>query len=148
MFKHLIALNTYTEPFLAMKPNDQRAMIEQLLGITELSEKAELLKELLKITRDSIKEEEIKINAISSSNERIEKNIKEIESRSKAWESNKQDKVTDLTTSIETLMEIDVDDEIGKHRENKEIKESIEAKNTLDSEQSRVETSLKRSEIT
>ena len=109
MFKHLIALNTYTEPFLAMKPNDQRAMIEQLLGITELSEKAELLKELLKITRDSIKEEEIKINAISSSNERIEKNIKEIESRSKAWESNKQDKVTDLTTSIETLMEIDVD---------------------------------------
>ena len=63
MFKHLIALNTYTEPFLAMKPNDQRAMIEQLLGITELSEKAELLKELLKITRDSIKEEEIKINA-------------------------------------------------------------------------------------
>ena len=146
MFKHLIALNTYTEPFLAMKPNDQRAMIEQLLGITELSEKAELLKELLKITRDSIKEEEIKINAISSSNERIEKNIKEIESRSKAWESNKQDKVTDLTTSIETLMEIDVDDEIGKHRENKEIKESIEAKNTLDSEQSRVETSLTRSD--
>jgi DNA repair exonuclease SbcCD ATPase subunit len=146
MFKHLIALNTYTEPFLAMKPNDQRAMIEQLLGITELSEKAELLKELLKITRDSIKEEEIKINAISSSNERIEKNIKEIESRSKAWESNKQDKVTDLTTSIETLMEIDVDDEISKHRENKEIKEAVDAKDTLESEQSRVETSLTRSD--
>ena len=31
MFKHLIALNTYTEPFLAMKPNDQREVIEQLL---------------------------------------------------------------------------------------------------------------------
>ena len=37
MFKHLIALNTYTEPFLAMKPNDQRAIIEQLLGITTVS---------------------------------------------------------------------------------------------------------------
>ena len=33
-------------------------MIEQLLGITELSEKAEILKELMKSTRDNIKEEE------------------------------------------------------------------------------------------
>jgi len=27
MFKHVVALNTYTEPFLALKPNDQRAII-------------------------------------------------------------------------------------------------------------------------
>ena len=54
MFKHLIALNTYTEPFLGMKANDQRDMIEQLLGITEISQKADVLKELLKNTRDSI----------------------------------------------------------------------------------------------
>jgi DNA repair exonuclease SbcCD ATPase subunit len=37
MFKHIIALNTYTEPFLSMKSGDQRAIIEQLLGITALS---------------------------------------------------------------------------------------------------------------
>ena len=59
MFKHLIALNTYTEPFLAMKNNDQRDMIEQLLGITELSEKAEVLKARMRESRDAIKEEEI-----------------------------------------------------------------------------------------
>jgi exonuclease SbcC len=34
MFKHLVALNTYTEPFLSLKANDQREIIEQLLGIT------------------------------------------------------------------------------------------------------------------
>ena len=51
MFKHIVALNTYTEPFLALKPNDQRAIIEQLLGITILSEKADLLREATKITR-------------------------------------------------------------------------------------------------
>ena len=49
MFKHLIALNTYTEPFLAMKPNDQRAIIEQLLSITILSEKANVLREHMKV---------------------------------------------------------------------------------------------------
>ena len=30
MFKHIVALNTYTEPFLSMRQNDQRAIIEQL----------------------------------------------------------------------------------------------------------------------
>ena len=45
MFKHVVALNTYTEPFLGMRANDQRVIIEQLLGITILSEKAESLKE-------------------------------------------------------------------------------------------------------
>ena len=85
MFKQLIALNTYTEPFLSLRANDQRAMIEQLLGITELSEKADILKELLKQTKDSIKEEEIRIDAVKNSNDLIEKNIHEIEMRSKAW---------------------------------------------------------------
>ena len=47
MFKHIVALNTYTEPFLSMRANDQRVIIEQLLGITLLSEKAEALKELM-----------------------------------------------------------------------------------------------------
>jgi hypothetical protein len=51
MFKHILALNTYVEPFLSMKAADQRLVIEQLLGITLLSEKAERLKELVKETK-------------------------------------------------------------------------------------------------
>ena len=54
MFKHVLALNTYVEPFLALRTNDQRVIIEQLLGITKLSEKAEKLKEEAKVTRDEI----------------------------------------------------------------------------------------------
>ena len=50
MFRHIVALNTYTEPFLSLKTNDQRVIIEQLLGITLLSEKADRLKELSKAT--------------------------------------------------------------------------------------------------
>jgi len=146
MFKHIIALNTYTEPFLSMKANDQRAMIEQLLGITELSEKAELLKELLKNTRDSIKEEEIRINAVETSNKRIEKNIAEIESRSKAWNKTHADKIADMQTSIDTLKEINIEDEIANHKLNAEIKEQTDAVNVLEKELERTETSLNRSE--
>ena len=106
--KHLIALNTYTEPFLSMKTNDQRDMIEQLLGITEISQKADVLKELLKNTRDSIKEEEIRIKAVKSANDRVEKNIAEIELRGKAWSKNKEDKVNELQTSLDALEETDI----------------------------------------
>ena len=45
LFKQIIALNTYNLPFLSMKANDQRDVIEELLGITRLSTKAQLLKE-------------------------------------------------------------------------------------------------------
>ena len=55
MFKHVVALNTYTEPFLSMRANDQRAIIEQLLGITILTEKADALKEKVRQTKDVIK---------------------------------------------------------------------------------------------
>jgi DNA repair exonuclease SbcCD ATPase subunit len=148
MFKHLIALNTYTEPFLGMKANDQRAMIEQLLGITELSEKAEVLKELTKNSRDSIKEEEIKITAIESSNKRIEQNIKEIESRSRAWAKTYKDKIDSMTTSISTLMEIDIGVEIQNHRSNALIVEQSSTASALDKDKKRSITSMDRSNTT
>ena len=90
MFKHLIALNTYTEPFLAMKPNDQRAIIEQLLGITILSEKANVLREHMKVTRDSITEENAKLNAQQDSNERVKESIESLKLKLSAWEQQRE----------------------------------------------------------
>ena len=75
MFKHIVALNTYTEPFLSMRQNDQRAIIEQLLGITILSEKADSLKDQLKQTKDTITQERLKIEAIQTANSKIESTI-------------------------------------------------------------------------
>ena len=145
MFKHLIALNTYTEPFLAMKNNDQRDMIEQLLGITELSEKAEVLKERQKYTRDSIKEEEIRINAVEESNKRIDKNIKEIESRSRAWEKNKENKLIELGEKIIRMERIDIDTELENHKLLTTYKDQRSSLQTLQAEEKRTSTSITRS---
>ena len=64
MFKHVPALNTYSEPFLSMRQNDQRAIIEQLLGITIPREKAENPKELIRNTKTSIQEEEFSLKQL------------------------------------------------------------------------------------
>ena len=61
MFKNIIALNTYTQPFLSTKQAEQREIIEQLLGITLLSQKADLLKEKMKSTKTEITEALYKI---------------------------------------------------------------------------------------
>ena len=148
MFKHLIALNTYSEPFLSMKNNDQRDMIEQLLGITDLSSKAELLKEKVKQVKDDIKEEEMRINAVKDANERIEKNIKELESREKAWSATHQTKVADIETALKTLAELDVDVEIQTHKDNATAKEQADTIALLKNDLKTTKTSFDRSSST
>jgi DNA repair exonuclease SbcCD ATPase subunit len=116
MFKHLVALNTYTEPFLSMKSADQRAIIEQLLGITQLSEKAEALKEQIKNSKDSIVTENTKIETIRASNDRIQQSIDSLERKAKMWTEQNEVSVTNLARAIEKLLDIDIDQEILAHR--------------------------------
>ena len=107
MFKHIVALNTYTEPFLSMRTNDQREIIEQLLGITLLSEKASVLKDKIRETKDTIQSETLKINAIQSSNEKIRKSIDTLISRQSAWNSKSRQDCEKLTNGIINLEKVD-----------------------------------------
>jgi DNA repair exonuclease SbcCD ATPase subunit len=121
MFKHILALNTYVEPFLALRTNDQRVIIEQLLGITKLSEKAEKLKEESKVTKDEIKEEELRISAVSAANKRIETNITGLETKSSTWDREKKRKVKELQDAVTQFMAVDIDAEIELHKAKKEV---------------------------
>jgi DNA repair exonuclease SbcCD ATPase subunit len=117
MFKHVLALNTYTEPFLSLKANDQRIIIEQLLGITMLSERADKIKELNKQTKDAITQEEFRIRAIQEANKRIEEQIESLKKRQKLWESKQHEDCEKLKSAIASLEHIDIDAEIQAHRD-------------------------------
>lgn len=116
MFKHICALNTYTEPFLSLKTNDQRDIIEQLLGITQLSEKATLLKELIKNTKDQSKEEEYRIKAVSDANTKIKNSIDDLERRSRLWQTKQTDELEKLAAAIDELLNIDIAQELENHK--------------------------------
>ncbi len=115
MFKHIVALNTYTEPFLSMRQNDQRAIIEQLLGITILSEKAEALKEQTRNTKELIQEETLKIEAIQSSNEKITATVENLQSTQRAWLSKKEQDLKKLQSAIDELEHLDINLELDAH---------------------------------
>jgi DNA repair exonuclease SbcCD ATPase subunit len=116
MFKHLVALNTYTQPFLSLKSNDQRNIIEELLGITQLSEKAELLREQIKISKETIRDEESRIKAMQESNTRVQSAIDDLERRSRTWSTKKTTDSTALAVAITELENTDIETELESHR--------------------------------
>ena len=117
MFKHLVALNTYTEPFLAMKAGDQRNIIEQLLGITLLSEKAEALKEQIRLSKDDIQTENTRIETVKASNARIQQSIDALERKQSIWDDTKEKNIENLLKSVDVLSHIDAEAEIAAHKE-------------------------------
>jgi DNA repair exonuclease SbcCD ATPase subunit len=120
MFKHLVALNTYTEPFLSMKSAEQREIIEQLLGITLLSEKAETLKIAIKESKDTITSEQFKIESIKVANENVQKSINSLIIKSSAWSNKKDQDIESLGKAIIKLEGVDITREIELHNELKE----------------------------
>jgi DNA repair exonuclease SbcCD ATPase subunit len=117
MFKHILALNTYTEPFLSLKANEQRTLIEQLLGITLLSERADRIKELNKATKDGIQQEEFRIRAVQEANKRIEEQIESLYKRQRMWTAKRNEDVEKLNLGISSLEHIDIEAEVAAHRE-------------------------------
>jgi DNA repair exonuclease SbcCD ATPase subunit len=153
MFKHIVALNTYTEPFLSMRANDQRAIIEQLLGITILTEKADALKEEIKNTKDAITEETLKINAIQSANEKIKESISTLEGRQRAWSAKQRQDIEKLHAGIAQLEKLDIEAELDAHEKlanwnelNAAIVALNKEKSTLDSALLRANKSVEKAE--
>ena len=117
MFKHVLALNTYTEPFLSLKANDQRNIIEQLLGITLLSERADAIKELNRQTKEGISQEEFRIRAVQEANKRIEEQIESLRRRQVLWQKKYDSDVAYLVAQYDELAKIDIEAELLAHKD-------------------------------
>ncbi len=144
MFKHIVALNTYTEPFLSMRANDQRELIEQLLGITQLSEKAEILKELVRENKENIQEETYRIKAVEDANEQIQKSITDLERRERLWGKNTQTQIDDLSKELNAMQLVDIDIELQSHADFAEFKNQKLQFDTLTTEVAKLTTSIER----
>ena len=148
MFRHLVALNTYTEPFLSMRAADQREVIEQLLGITLLSEKAEALKISAKETRDAVQVETLKIESIKKANDNVQKSIDTLVLRSRAWDSKKDSDLENLANAIMNLTNVDIENELRLHVELKEWSANNIRIQNLNRQRATLDTALGQAEKT
>jgi len=148
MFKHLVALNTYTEPFLSMKAAEQREVIEQLLGITLLSEKAEALKILVKESKDFIQQEQYKIEGIKAANENVQKSIDSLGIKSNAWDTKKESDIENLGRAMMRLENVDIEAELIAHTKLKAWKEHDVKIRNLNKQRATLESALGQAERT
>lgn len=148
MFKHILALNTYTEPFLSLKANEQRTIIEQLLGITQLSERAERIKELNRATKEAVSQEEFRIRAVQEANRRIEEQIESLKKRQRLWSAKRDEDVTATAQAIADLEKINIEQEIQAHRDLEVFHANSKARSTADREIQNLRTNIARLEKT
>jgi len=146
MFRHILALNTYTEPFLSLKANEQRTIIEQLLGITQLSERADRIKELNKQTKDAIQQEEFRIRAEQEANKRIEEQIESLRRRQTLWTTKHGEDISELEKALKALQNIQIEVEIQAHKDHKEWDQRRKDINELSTQISRVKMDIGREE--
>jgi len=142
MFKHIVALNTYTEPFLSLKANEQREIIEQLLGITLLSEKADSLKEQIRLTKENIFQESADIEAAKKSNDKIQISITGLETRQSAWYAQQKTDCIKIADSITELQSVDIERELTQHAKLKQYEDHAAKIKSLNKEKSTLETAV------
>jgi len=148
MFRHIVALNTYSEPFLALKTNEQKNIIEQLLGITILSEKAEVIKNLIKESKESIQSEEFKVKAIEEANKRVKEQIESLKRRQKLWKTKHDEDLEKLATEYTKLSAIDIDKELQAHKDLVIYNDQVRLQTEHDANLSRAKTDLAREKKT
>lgn len=116
MFKYIVGLNTYTEPFLSLGVSKQREIIEELLCITQLSQKADKLKELIKTTKSEIEKEELRIRTIKLSNQRIESTVDDVVAKSAKWSTDHGNNINTLEAAILSLSDLNIEEELENHK--------------------------------
>jgi hypothetical protein len=92
-------------------------LIEQLLGVTQLSEKAENLKEQIKLSKEGITKEEYRINAVKDANKRMEDQIENLRRRQTMWLKKKQEDLDKLAVAYDELAKIDIEAELLAHQD-------------------------------
>lgn len=144
MFRNIVTMTTHTDPFLKMRPIEQREIIEELLGVTVLSEKASLLADMKRKTKELIRDEEVQINAVKKSNETFQSNIKSLQTRSVAWERSKQNNINNYASELEKLDNLDIDIELEGHKTHAEAREHASKVSTVTNELRHTESQIKR----
>lgn len=114
MFAHVIALNTFTVPFLKMRPAEQREVIEELLWLTQISERAERLKLDMDANKEALRDEEARIKAMQAANERIANAVTQARAEAVTWAHKQDTLLQDFANRVERTTKFDITVELAR----------------------------------
>jgi DNA repair exonuclease SbcCD ATPase subunit len=111
----IMIMNGTDIPFAQKKLSDQRSLIEELLRITQLSEKAEAIKDHSKNLAKKIEMEEFKNKTILDMNHKTISQLDRLEKMSIRWNNEHKQQIDDMTELLSQLSEVDIEHELSLH---------------------------------
>lgn len=114
MFIRIVVFSATHEPFLSLPSShaskaNQRDMIEELFGLTELTHKAEKLKETLSASKAEFKNlNEVNVR-LAAEHARHEQQINANHQRLIEWDAQNAQRISDITRQLDSLKQIDVE---------------------------------------
>lgn len=145
LFVRIVVFSASHTPFLDLPTTshyaaNQKDIIEELFGLTMLTQKAERLKELIKDTEGRLSTNELKIKALEQERERFETQLESAKKRVLNWENQNDETIAELEAKLESVGDVDVEEQQRLHAELKEAKKELNA--ALET-QREVETQIK-----
>lgn len=135
IYNQIFSLSPIVANFLDQPLQKQRVIIENVLGVNQLTEKAELLKEKIKEHKQDIKNEQFIIDKLKATNNATIENFKnqkdKVQKEYDKWEETKKNSIMKLTDELSKLNAINIDEEKEKFKllqEYNRIKENNQKK--------------------
>lgn len=120
IYNQIFSLSPIVANFLDQPLQKQRVIIENVLGVNQLTEKAELLKEKIKEHKQDIKNEQFIIDKLKATNNATIENFKnqkdKVQKEYDKWEETKKNSIMKLTDELSKLNAINIDEEKEKFK--------------------------------
>ena len=146
IFTQIITLSPVVDSFLDQPLQKQRIIIESILGVNQLTEKADKLKEIIKEHKQFIKNEQFIIDRLKATNDATISSYnaqrQKIQSEYDKWEQNKKALLERLKNDLKTLSKIDIDKEKKNFELLKEYNRIIESNKNKQSEMMKIVKSI------
>lgn len=146
LFVRIVVFSASHTPFLDLPASssngaNQRDIIEELFGLTMLTQKADRLKEIIKDTEGRLATNKMKIDALEKERDRYNTQLDSAKKRVLSWETSNADAITDLEDKLKAVAEVNVEEQRLYHAQLSELKKSL---NIALEEQRTLETAINR----
>ena len=125
LFTKVVIFSNNSTPFLMQPISHQRQQIEELFKITELSEKAIILREKIKQIEADVNIQEAVIKEKETAKALHERHLKEAKLRVDRWETSRTSDVKELSDTLDEIKDVDFEAEEELHSAKAEIAKEI-----------------------
>lgn len=109
LFVRIIVFSASHNPFLSLKTEEQKSIIEELFGLTAISQKAELLKKQIKDTEGRISIQQVKIDSAEGERTRHTGQIESAKRRVDNWAAQNKMTIDGLNEKLSKIEGVDFD---------------------------------------